>query len=331
MDLVGFESQGGDLAGMIDLVRPGVGTARAWGRAPPGSPDAPRPTELARHETTRAGSCAGIPHAGLNTKWPSALSGVRAALNTKGASIWGHEGAVRPTGSPDQPSVSQRERRGAMERRRKKAMRPLGPDARARAEVHLSLAEALACEQFRVCDRVVPLEELLGEARLALACAASRYDETKAVPFGTYVTFVVRCWLDQAVTVWCRGGSPGHGDFTDLDREGEEGLLPADFPCARTRDPARVVADRELVDRVRRAMPTRWFTLLQLYYVEEHTLDEIGGKIGISGERVRTLLAEAVRRARRHLPKEERGTARRPAVLGDGGQVPPHPRRARSA
>src|SRR5262249_44008886 len=153
--------------------------------------------------TPGRGSWRGIPHTGPSTRRPPPpVRGARRAED-KRPGVRAQQRTRRPARGPDQPCVSQRERGGAMERRRKQAMRPLGADARARAEVPLSLAEALACEQFRVCDRVVPLEELRGEARLALACAASRYDETKPVPFGTYVILVVRRWLVQAVTVWC--------------------------------------------------------------------------------------------------------------------------------
>jgi len=184
-----------------------------------------------------------------------------------------------------------------MERRKTKEARALDSDARVRAETHLSLAEALACEQFKVCRGAMPLDELLGEARLALACAASCYDVGRAVPFGAYAALVIRRWLIQAVTVWCRVQRLYQAHLAGLD-EREGGLRAVDLPCTRTRDPSQLVADRELIERVRRVLPPRWFVLLRLYYVDEHTLEEISKKIGVSRERVRTLLAEAVRRAR---------------------------------
>jgi RNA polymerase sigma factor (sigma-70 family) len=189
------------------------------------------------------------------------------------------------------------ERRESMERRKKNETRALAPDAQVRAETHLSLAEALACEQFNVCRGAMPLDELLGEARLALTCAASCYDATPGVPFGAYATLVIRRWLIQAVTVWRRVERLYQARLTDLDA-GKGGPRAVDVPCPRTRDPSQLAADRELIERVRRVLPPRWFVLLRLYYVDRHTLEEIGRQIGVSRERVRTLLAEAIRRAR---------------------------------
>jgi RNA polymerase sigma factor (sigma-70 family) len=65
--------------------------------------------------------------------------------------------------------------------------------------------------------------------------------------------------------------------------------------------------DRELLEHIRRTMPRRWFTLLQMYFVEEHTLEEIGNRVGVSRERVRQLLNRALARARRHWEGEARG------------------------
>ena len=101
-----------------------------------------------------------------------------------------------------------------MARQRRGPSRPLSPEAQGRAEGHLHLVEVLAWEQYRRCGRTVPLDELLGEARLALAYGASLYDAATGVPFGAYATFVIRHRLHQAVTVWRRGGRLDHVRFT---------------------------------------------------------------------------------------------------------------------
>src|SRR5438067_2093127 len=83
-------------------------------------------------------------------------------------------------------------------------VRRLDAAAQALVLAHLRLTELLAGEQSRRCGRAVPAKELLGEARLALAYAASRFEEGRGVPFGAYATMVIRHRLAQAVDVWRR-------------------------------------------------------------------------------------------------------------------------------
>jgi RNA polymerase sigma factor (sigma-70 family) len=170
------------------------------------------------------------------------------------------------------------------------------------------LASTLAHDQYRRCGRTVPLDELLGEAALALAYAASLYDASKAVPVGAWLTLVIRHRLVQAVTAWRRGGRLGHVRFSDLEvpaaSEDGSGYDPV---CRRTREPVEEAGDLDMVQRVRQVMPERWFELLHLYYVEGHTLEEIGNRFGLSRERVRQVLSKALARARRHWPSQARG------------------------
>lgn len=173
--------------------------------------------------------------------------------------------------------------------------------AQQRVQSHLHLADALAWRQYHRCGRTVPLEELQGEAQLALAYAASLYDEGKGIPFGAYVTMVIRHRLVQAVTLWRRGGRLDHIRFTDLLAQNAEEDAQAFEPvCPHSREAEEEAAMRELVDRVRRMMPARWFLLLELHFVHEYTLNEIAEQFHISRERVRQLLAKAVARARSH-------------------------------
>jgi RNA polymerase sigma factor (sigma-70 family) len=192
-----------------------------------------------------------------------------------------------------------------MPRNLPREFRPLDAVAWGRIERHLHLVEALAWQQFRRCRRTVPLEELIGDAQLALAYAAGLFDEGKGVPFGAYATMVIRHRLVQAVTAWRRGGRLDHVPFTDL----AGGCLPGeplgfDPACPRTREAGQEAATRELLDRVRRTLPPRWFTLLQLYFSEERTLEEIGEQFGVSRERVRQLVAKAIARARLRCVRE---------------------------
>jgi RNA polymerase sigma factor (sigma-70 family) len=188
-----------------------------------------------------------------------------------------------------------------MATRRHKKVRQLDEAARERVQAHIHLADALAWRQYHRCGRMVPLEELQGEAQLALAYAASLYDEGKGVPFGAYVTMVIRHRLIQAVTLWRRGGRLDHISFTDLLVQNSEDDAQVFEPvCPHSRAAAEEAAIQELVDRVRRVLPARWFLLLELYFVREYTLDEIAEQFHVSRERVRQLLAKAVARARLH-------------------------------
>jgi RNA polymerase sigma factor (sigma-70 family) len=153
----------------------------------------------------------------------------------------------------------------------------------------------------------VPLDELIGEAQFALVYAASLYDPGKDVPFGAYVTMVIRHRLLQAVTVWRRGGRLAHVRFTDLSAclPGEPGYF--DPPCTRTAEAGEQAAVHELLDWIRRSMPARWFEVLTLYFAHDHSLQEIGDRLGISRQRVRQLLAKAIARAREYYQPEDAG------------------------
>jgi RNA polymerase sigma factor (sigma-70 family) len=147
----------------------------------------------------------------------------------------------------------------------------------------------------------------LGEARFALTYGSSLYDEARGVPFGAYVTMVIRHRLARVVTEWRRGGRLDFVFFTDLaKREAGGDVLPFDPPCRLRNEPGEEVAARELLERVRGTLPPRWYSLLELYYSEECTLQEIGEQVGLSRERVRQLIAKAIRRAREHFPECDR-------------------------
>jgi RNA polymerase sigma factor (sigma-70 family) len=156
----------------------------------------------------------------------------------------------------------------------------------------------MAARQFRRSGAAVPREELAAEARFALAYAASLFDETRGVPFGAYARLVIRHRLAEVVEQGLRGRRGPVVAFTDF----AAGLLPGAAPfepvCPRTPACDRAAAARELIDRVRGALPPRWFGVLALYYGEGHTLEEVGRHLGVSRERARQLLAKAVRRAR---------------------------------
>ena len=171
--------------------------------------------------------------------------------------------------------------------------------AQEQAQEHLHLASLLACQQYRRCRRTVPLDELCGEAQFALSDAAARYDQRRGVPFGAFVTLVIRRHLARAVTLWRRGGRLDFVRFSELAAGGARDRPAFDVVCPNAPEPSNTSRDRELVDRVRRVLPARWFGILQLYYVDDYPLEAIAQRLGISRERARQLLAKALARARR--------------------------------
>jgi DNA-directed RNA polymerase specialized sigma subunit len=146
----------------------------------------------------------------------------------------------------------------------------------------------------------VPLDELLGEARLALVEAAGRYDEGRETPLGAYVTLVVRRRLNQVASRWRQPTC-----FTDVD-DPEYGVGNSDLdpPCRRIPQPDRAAAVRELLDRVRRSMPQHWFAVLRMHFVQGHTKEDIAREMGVTRQYVQQLIGKAVERARRHCPGE---------------------------
>lgn len=172
---------------------------------------------------------------------------------------------------------------------------PIGP--------HIWLAYRLARRQFDRCRGLVPLDELEGEAVCALVYASRRFDPARQVPFGAYLTMVIRHRLIHVVTTWCRGGRLVHTRFTDLEDAPQS--KPGgrfDTPCPRTRDVDDEAAVREMLEKVRRLVPPRSFQALQLYYAHGHTLEEVGDILGVSRERVRQMIQMAIDQVRRRHP-----------------------------
>jgi RNA polymerase sigma factor (sigma-70 family) len=172
----------------------------------------------------------------------------------------------------------------------------LDPDRQQLAEDYLHLIEPLAWQSFRRCGRMMPLDELLGEARLALTYGASKFDSQMGVPFGAYVTMVIRHRLTQAVNVWRRGGRLDHVCFTDLTR----GSALFDLECPRANEATMESIVHEQVEQIRRILPARWFRVLLLYFGESYTFEDVARELGVSRERVRQLLAKAIARVRAH-------------------------------
>jgi RNA polymerase sigma factor (sigma-70 family) len=177
---------------------------------------------------------------------------------------------------------------------------------RERAMQCLGMAERMARRQYRCCGRSVPLEDLLGEAQLAVVEAAGRYDPDRGVPLEAYASRIVGQRLRRAVKVWHDWRRLHALCFTDLARPGSNGRCAplVDPPCPRTPEPDRAAAVEAALLRVRRVLPDPWFAVLWLHGVEEQTMKEIGRQMGVSRQWVRQLIDMAKERVRRLCPEE---------------------------
>ncbi|HTU23476.1 MAG TPA: sigma-70 family RNA polymerase sigma factor, partial [Gemmataceae bacterium] len=142
------------------------------------------------------------------------------------------------------------------------------------------------------------------EAHYGLIYAASRFDESRGVPFGAFATLAIRHRLTQVTTVWQRGGRRAVLTFTDLAALRGEASAHPDPPCSRTTSPEQEASNRDLITWIHALLPPRWFTLLQMHFAHNYTLEEIGSRYGISRERVRQLLGKAIQRIRQEMSKE---------------------------
>jgi RNA polymerase sigma factor (sigma-70 family) len=175
-------------------------------------------------------------------------------------------------------------------------VRRLGPADHARVEQFTAMAYRLAWWFARERARDVPVDELISEALYGLAYAAGKYDADREVPFGAYATMVIRCRLKNGARVWRRmRGIPAVS--AQVVREDDWWERVEDRRSAP--DPAAAEAARALCERVRRAMPARWYKVMYLHHAEGLSLRQIARRLGVTRERVSQLVTKATRKARR--------------------------------
>jgi RNA polymerase sigma factor (sigma-70 family) len=183
--------------------------------------------------------------------------------------------------------------------------RPLDPVARARVEGAIPLAYRLAWRWARQRAPGVPPDELIAEALYGLTYAAGMFDETRGVPFPAYAALVIRHRLIHLVRVWRRAGRVG--PYPGQAAAGDDAPWEAadDNPGP---DPVTGLAAREMCDRVRRALPRQWYTVLRLRHAEGRTFQEIGRRYGVSRQCIQQIVTQATERARESFPEWAAGT-----------------------
>ncbi|MGH7618653.1 MAG: sigma-70 family RNA polymerase sigma factor [Gemmatimonadaceae bacterium] len=176
----------------------------------------------------------------------------------------------------------------------------------------------------------VPLADLINEGNIGLMRAARRFDETKGVKFISYAVWWIRQAVFQAlaehghavrvpvgrVVALRRERSNGHdsgvlGRSLSLDAPvggGGDNVTPlADLiPDNGGAPPDEPMMDGDLVDATTAALEVlspRELEVTRRYFGLDHedamTLEEIGGRLGVTRERVRQIKDRALRKIRR--------------------------------
>ena len=137
-------------------------------------------------------------------------------------------------------------------------------------------------------NRGMLLTDLIGEGNVGLLTAARKFDPDQGVKFISYAVW----WIRQAI-------------LAALARHGRTVRVPLN----RTADLSRIVRTAEALRQELRREPTPeeishavGLTLEVVYFGldagREHTLEEIGGMLGVTRERVRQLRDRALKRLR---------------------------------
>ncbi len=170
---------------------------------------------------------------------------------------------------------------------------------------HQKLAYSVAHRHHRLSQYQVPLEELQGEALFALTEAAARFDMSKArtgspIP---YLSMVLWHALIQYRKFWCKRKEVFGRPFTDMDSSrpsvrGDSSYFdPVD---GRERDPAEQVELRLDVQQLRSSLSPHLKRFFDLR-MSGLTHKQIGGRMGITRQRVEQLQKQLIERGRKVL------------------------------
>ncbi len=199
------------------------------------------------------------------------------------------------------------------------------PDPASLAEDHLGLVVHVA---LRYRSAWLPLDELVAEGNVGLVEAARRFDVTRGLKFSTYATWWIRKYVLAALErqraqdytdanadglgSGRRGRGPEGGQLQRVvSLEGDSGddrgrPLLERVRDDRNGDPERALARQQIWSHLQGALghlsPLEREVLMERYGLSggpPETLQAIGRRRGCSGERVRQVEQQALRRARR--------------------------------
>jgi RNA polymerase primary sigma factor len=192
---------------------------------------------------------------------------------------------------------------------------------------HLAFVVHIA-KEFR--NRDVPFADLVGEGSVGLLKAVRRFDSSRDARFTTYAGFWIRREMLNALGAqplivhiprYARQrGRPAPREVRiDAGVEGTDGVRVADrLVDHAARPPAECMIAAQQYEQLRRHLlllpPKEQAVLSQRYGFHDDAalkLEDVGRKLGLSGERVRQIEARAIARLRRAFEREvrsERGT-----------------------
>jgi RNA polymerase sigma factor (sigma-70 family) len=179
--------------------------------------------------------------------------------------------------------------------------RSIDDAARKRIEENLHLAKAGAMREFhrrfRHGNRSVSLEELESDAQLGLVYAAIYFEPQRGAPFDSFAWVCIRNHVMASCQRRRRATFRNGIRFADMTPEGMPGLEPS---CPKAERSTDRMLDRDLLQLLRRYLPPRLWRVLELHFIEDLTLAEVGQRFGgLSRERVRQLVEKGIRHGRR--------------------------------
>jgi len=157
-------------------------------------------------------------------------------------------------------------------------------------ENYMPLANKLAVEKKKSLPSWVSLDDLKSAAYFGLVDAANKFDPERLISFGTYAKWRIAGEMLDFIRESCRDTERCSISLDSTDENGvslaskiPQGVPVTDFD-EFFEDLTKNLAD---LDR----------NILSMYYVDDLSLKEIGGKIGVSESRVSQLL----KRSREHV------------------------------
>lgn len=150
-------------------------------------------------------------------------------------------------------------------------------------------------------DRGVPFSDLIAEGNVGLIKAAKRFDETKGTRFISYAVW----WIRNSISEYLEENSKFSADSVDqyvMDCvTDDEGKFEYDGGVINSEFESRIIDTKsrgKALESLFTVLKEREVKVLTLYFGlygnKEMTLDEIGGELNITQERVRQIKEKAL-------------------------------------
>jgi RNA polymerase sigma factor (sigma-70 family) len=154
---------------------------------------------------------------------------------------------------------------------------------------HISYADQIACTRRRNLPPCVQLDELKSAAYMGLVDAANKYQDTLCDNFKAYASFRI----NGAIQDYLR--ELGWGTRKDAK---SHKTLEQDVPSAPK-------ASGELMAKIGKSMTSQRKQVLEGYFMQDKTQQEIGEEMGLSKARICQILSESCDHIRSTWSQEE--------------------------